>query len=139
MTVPITVHNDKIAAITADVMARLTADGTNGCRHVDAHTTHVVVCALHPDRLKCQDCAERHVTGHGVELEHTCDLCNAFVPDIWGFVSRWVAIVADTTTGRRRLLRVFVIGLGACPDCADVVLDNGTQRWNGGRDERGRE
>lgn len=78
------------------------------CRHLTPARLGLV-CAIHPDRVRCLTCAWRHARGHGVELEHTCDLCHRVdLAGLWG-----LAVQLTHPSG----VRVLVGSLGACDTC----------------------
>lgn len=113
----------RLEQIAADAMHTMPLDRHGHprcCRHMpDAGLG--AICGMHPVRVDCLDCFRRHIRGHGLELEHTCDVCDVVTRTIHGAALPWVARFVDLPRGVTMLVRVFVCGFGLCPACMRQV------------------
>ncbi len=87
-----------------------------------------IVCAEHPSAgVLCAACFLAHAERHPYTLEHTCDHCNAVVPEINTLVAtiESAGLRVTTTRGRSKLLigPILVGCIGLCTPCAQSASE----------------
>lgn len=95
------------------------AAGLPGCAHT-GQSGELVLCAAHPTRFRCPHCALRHMQGHPVDVENTCDLCGRLARELYGALTMFetrARVRPDRGRPMKLRARITLVTVGYCPAC----------------------
>lgn len=102
------------------------AERLRACRHAaSGRAKALAMCAQHLEAgVLCERCYRRHVRGHPVDIEHSCDGCGALVQHLSSVVTGRPIDGVVLTDGQHRAVAlgdVIVAGIGLCRQCRSSV------------------